>query len=104
MIRCMPTSLWLPWMPRGIWMLQAGRRIASVALLSESSAVLSSSAGTWHMSAKAGTSDYDASQRDDDEPLYKLDRHEIRQGEYVSVTEHDGVLRTFKVAAVSPEQ
>jgi hypothetical protein len=50
----------------------------------------------WHF-------DYDASQRDDDEPLYKLDRHEIRQGEYVSVTEHDGVLRTFKVAAVTPE-
>lgn len=48
----------------------------------------------WHF-------DYDMSQRDDDEPLFKLDRHEIKQGEYVSITEHDGVMRTFKVVSVS---
>ena len=47
----------------------------------------------WHF-------DYDAGGRDDDEPLFKLDRHTIKQGEYLSVTEHDGVMRTFKVVSV----
>ncbi len=49
----------------------------------------------WHF-------DYDADDRDDDEPLYKLDRHEIKKGEYLSITEHDGVMRTFKVIRVQP--
>jgi hypothetical protein len=37
---------------------------------------------------------------DEDEPLLKLDRHTLVQGEYVSITEHDGVLRTFRVVGV----
>ena len=36
----------------------------------------------------------------DDEPIFKLDRHVMKPGEYVSITEHDGVQRTFRVAAV----
>jgi hypothetical protein len=47
----------------------------------------------WHF-------DYDAGASDDDEPLFKLDRHTIKQGEYLSITEHDGVMRTFKIASV----
>lgn len=49
----------------------------------------------WHFDYKGGT-------RDDDEALYKLDRHFLKPGEYVSVTEHDGVQRTFRVASVIP--
>lgn len=49
----------------------------------------------WHF-------DYAKGRRDDDEPLYKLDRHVLKAGEYVSVTEHDGVLRTFRIASVTP--
>jgi hypothetical protein len=49
----------------------------------------------WHF-------DYDAGDPDDDEPLYKLDRHLIKQGEYLSITEHDGVMRTFKIVHVRP--
>lgn len=45
--------------------------------------------------------DYDKRSRDDDEPLFKLDRHIIKQGEYVSITEHDGVTRPFKVERVA---
>ena len=37
---------------------------------------------------------------DDDEPGYKFDSHVFKPGEYVSIREHDGRLRTFKVAAV----
>jgi hypothetical protein len=48
----------------------------------------------WHF-------DYDPKRRDDDEPLFKLDRHLIKQGEYLSVTEHDGVDRPFKVVSVT---
>jgi hypothetical protein len=49
----------------------------------------------WHFDYAKGT-------RTDDEPLYKLDRHVLTAGEYVSVTEHDGVLRTFRVVSVVP--
>jgi hypothetical protein len=37
---------------------------------------------------------------DDDEPIFRFDRHVFKQGEYVSVTEHDGIQRTFRVAAI----
>ncbi|MEQ1867033.1 MAG: hypothetical protein ABL996_20525 [Micropepsaceae bacterium] len=47
----------------------------------------------WHF-------DYDAKDTDDDEPVFKLDRHTIKQGEYLSITENDGVMRTFKIASV----
>jgi hypothetical protein len=46
--------------------------------------------------------DYDPKKAEDDEPIFKLDRHTIRQDEYLSITEHDGVTRTFKVARMSP--
>ena len=35
-----------------------------------------------------------------DEPGYRFESHAFRPGEYVSITEHDGSLRTFKVASV----
>ena len=37
---------------------------------------------------------------DDDEPIFKLDRHRFAPGEYVTVTEHDGVARPFRVVSV----
>lgn len=37
---------------------------------------------------------------EDDEAIFKFDRHRFVEGEYVSITEHDGVQRTFQVAAV----
>ncbi len=37
---------------------------------------------------------------DDDEPIFKFDRHVFSQGEYVSITEHDGVTRPFRIVAV----
>lgn len=37
---------------------------------------------------------------DDDEALFRLGDHKFAVGEYVSITEHDGVQRTFKVASV----
>jgi hypothetical protein len=39
---------------------------------------------------------------DDDEPIFKLDRHVMKAGEYVTITEHDGVARPFRVAEVAP--
>ena len=46
--------------------------------------------------------DYDNRHNDDDEPFFKLDQHALRPGSYVSITEHDGVQRPFKVVAVIP--
>lgn len=39
---------------------------------------------------------------DDDEPIFRLDRHDFTIGEYVTVTEHDGVARPFRVVQVKP--
>lgn len=38
--------------------------------------------------------------RGDEEPIFRFDKHLFRRGEYVSITEHDGVQRTFRVADV----
>ena len=44
--------------------------------------------------------DYDSKRSDDDEPGFKFDGHQFIPGEYVSITEHDGVMRTFRVTWV----
>jgi hypothetical protein len=38
--------------------------------------------------------------KEDDEHIFKGDEHRFAEGEYVSITERDGVTRTFRVAAV----
>ena len=38
---------------------------------------------------------------DDDESGYRFDSHVFKPGEYVSIKEHDGALRTFRVASVA---
>jgi hypothetical protein len=48
--------------------------------------------GKWAFSYEPGDAD--------DEPIFRFDRHAFVKGEYVSVTEHDGTTRTFRVAAV----
>lgn len=49
--------------------------------------------GKWVFSYAAGD--------DDDETVFRLDHHRFTPGEYVSITEHDGVQRTFRVASVA---
>lgn len=39
---------------------------------------------------------------DDDEPFIRLEEHTFREGEYVSITTHDGALLPFKVVSVKP--
>ena len=46
--------------------------------------------------------DYDEADNADDEPFFKLDRHALTLGAYVSITEQDGVQRPFKVVSVVP--
>ena len=50
--------------------------------------------GNWAFSYEPGD--------DDDEPIFRFDRHLFVEGEYVTVTEHDGVARPFRVARVTP--
>lgn len=38
--------------------------------------------------------------QDDDETGYRFDQHVFKPGEYVSINEHDDVIRTFKVVSV----
>ena len=45
---------------------------------------------------------YDDAALDDEESIFRFDRHRFVQGEYVSITEHDGMQRTFRVALVVP--
>jgi hypothetical protein len=39
---------------------------------------------------------------DDDEAVFRLADHRFRVGDYVSITEHDGVTRPFRVVSVRP--
>lgn len=39
---------------------------------------------------------------EDDENLFHLENHPIRQGEYVTVTESDGERLPYRVASISP--
>ncbi len=43
-----------------------------------------------------------AGDADTDETGYRLSSHVFRVGEYVSIREQDGTLRTFRVASVRP--
>lgn len=44
--------------------------------------------------------DYKPDSTEDDEAGFKFDKHHFVPGEYVSITEHDGVQRTFFIKAV----
>ena len=46
--------------------------------------------------------DYQPGRREDDEPFFKLDRHVIAPGLYVTIAEDDGVQRPFKIVTVMP--
>jgi hypothetical protein len=46
--------------------------------------------------------DYDEEASADNEPLYRLGAHRFAVGEYVSVTDDDGRLLTYKVTEVQP--
>jgi hypothetical protein len=50
--------------------------------------------GSWAFSYELGD--------DDDEPIFRFDKHVFVTGEYVTVTEHDGILRPFRVVDVRP--
>jgi hypothetical protein len=52
--------------------------------------------GDWAFSYRPGDSD--------DETIYRLKEHRIREGEYVSVTGHDGVSRPFRVVSIETLQ
>lgn len=58
----------------------------------EKGALIHGPGGRWMFSYAEG--------EDDDEPIFKFDRHVMAQGEYVSITEHDGVTRPFRIASV----
>ena len=53
-----------------------------------------------HKRGGAWAFDYDPKRHDDEETGFKVDKHRFVPGEYVSITEHDGVLRTFRVIGV----
>lgn len=44
--------------------------------------------------------DHPGEDDDHDDPIFRFDRHHFVEGEYVSITEHDGELRTFRVVSV----
>lgn len=45
---------------------------------------------------------YDGTPNEDEEPIFRFDQHRFAVGEYISITEHDGVQRTFRVVQVGP--
>jgi hypothetical protein len=55
-----------------------------------------------HTSGRRWVFSYEPGDDTDDEPIFKFDRHAFKEGEYVSITEHDGKTRPFKVVSVQP--
>ena len=53
-----------------------------------------------HKRNHAWVFDYNPKSDADDEAGFKFDQHRFVPGEYVSITEHDGVRRTFHIRAV----
>ena len=46
--------------------------------------------------------DYDVKRSDDDESGYRFGIHAFAPGEYVSISDEDGEIHTFRVASVQP--
>ena len=46
--------------------------------------------------------DYDGGAAADEEPVFQLGQHRFSVGEYVSITDEDGRLLTYKVTDVAP--
>ena len=46
--------------------------------------------------------DYDAEKTDDEESGYRFGAHAFLSGEYVSISDEDGELHTFRVVSVQP--
>jgi hypothetical protein len=46
--------------------------------------------------------DFGPGHGDDDEPLFKLDKHLIAKGLYLTVMEDDGLQRPFRIATITP--
>jgi hypothetical protein len=59
----------------------------------EQGLLVRTTAGHWAFSYAPGD--------DDDEPIFRFSSHAFKPGEYVSITEHDGAQRTFRVARVT---
>jgi hypothetical protein len=59
----------------------------------ERGALIRTRGGQWAFSYAPGD--------DDDERIFRLDRHVMNTGEYVTITEHDGVARPFRVVGVT---
>lgn len=47
-----------------------------------------------------GTWAFSYGPEDEDEPIFRFDKHRFVPGEYISITEHDGVARPFRVVDV----
>lgn len=50
--------------------------------------------GKWALS-------YDPTTDEDDESLFRMDSHQLRNGEYISLSGSDGERHTFRIASVS---
>ncbi len=46
--------------------------------------------------------DYDQSRQDDDQPVYRLGQHRFVLGDYLTISNEDGVPLTYKITDVMP--
>ncbi len=81
----------------GISTSRNGTRRRTNAPSAGSGAATRTSSASCAISGRAGASTTTPATRDDDEPFFKLDRHALTEGSYVSVTEHDRVQRPFRI-------
>jgi hypothetical protein len=46
--------------------------------------------------------DYDRRETEDDEPVFKLERHVFKVGEYVTVTDHNHAPLVYRIDSIEP--
>jgi len=63
-------------------------------IVQEEGLLVRTSGGKWVFSYAPGD--------DDDEAIFKFSSHAFKSGEYITVTEHDGEQRAFRVVSVTP--
>ncbi|MBS0520506.1 MAG: hypothetical protein JSR90_17555 [Proteobacteria bacterium] len=55
-----------------------------------------------HHKGGAWAFSYGGTETGEEEPIFRFDKHVFKAGEYVSITEHDGVTRPFRIVDVRP--
>ena len=73
------------------WMAPSGARSVTAVRFIASGPVRTTNMAAWSITAERWAFWYDPLGDEGEEPIFRFDRHRFAEGEYLSITEHDGV-------------